>query len=293
MIASTIGAKAMELLKPGDTVQPAGLTSRGLFLRLPSGWIIFLSSEPYRGPLTINIQAEPKLHQQFEGLQAGLVLANGVHFLKQNVTVLMDRANAWHPPQRQMTSFSLQQAWGRLEQIIQRLQPTKSGAGFGKLLPAILGKPVFLEKDQAAALQMIRSLQNGMRSRQFDAIASAVKPLLGYGAGLTPSGDDLIAGLMLTLNRWGDILYRGTDCTHLYQAVCELAYQQTTTLSANLIETAAEGQADERLILSLDGLLTGNPGVEECAAALAGWGASSGIDALCGMLAALTDATTS
>jgi hypothetical protein len=54
-------------------------------------------------------------------------------------------------------------------------------------------------------------------------------------------------------------------------------------LSANLIECAAQGQANERLILSLDGMITGVPDAERCAGLLAGWGNTSGLDALVGM----------
>jgi hypothetical protein len=59
-------------------------------------------------------------------------------------------------------------------------------------------------------------------------------------------------------------------------------------LSANLIECAASGKADERLIDALDGIMTGSPGPEECATLLLSWGNSSGGDSLAGMALALS-----
>ncbi len=55
-----------------------------------------------------------------------------------------------------------------------------------------------------------------------------------------------------------------------------MAFNRTKLLSANLNACAAEGQTDERLIAALDGILTGQPEAEDCAALLLAWGDSSG-----------------
>jgi hypothetical protein len=69
----------------------------------------------------------------------------------------------------------------------------------------------------------------------------------------------------------------------LNQRVIDLAYQRTTTLSANLIACAAHGEADERLINAVDGIVTGTPSHAACVECVLGWGHSSGLDALIGM----------
>lgn len=107
--------------------------------------------------------------------------------------------------------------------------------------------------------------------------------MLGQGAGLTPSGDDVILGCLLAPSRWGRLISPTLDIQALSQELIAQAYRQTTLLSANLIECAAAGQADERLLLALDGIITGQPSTEECAVLLLGWGNSSGCDALAGM----------
>ena len=63
----------------------------------------------------------------------------------------------------------------------------------------------------------------------------------------------------------------------------ELARQKTTWLAAALIECAAEGQADERLITALDGIITGDLPPEECTRRLLAYGSSSGGDAWLGI----------
>jgi hypothetical protein len=62
---------------------------------------------------------------------------------------------------------------------------------------------------------------------------------------------------------------------------------KTTTLSANLIEIAAEGEADERLILALDSVFTGDPSPEKTAEMLISYGSSSGMDAFAGLALAV------
>jgi hypothetical protein len=91
-------------------------------------------------------------------------------------------------------------------------------------------------------------------------------------------------GLLLMLNRW---------CTHrawtaMNRAVIEAAYQRTTTISANLIECAASGQGDERLITVVDSIATGSAPIDDCVEYILSWGGSSGIDALVGMAIAVS-----
>lgn len=94
--------------------------------------------------------------------------------------------------------------------------------------------------------------------------------LLGQGPGLTPSGDDVILGLLLARARWG--LPVDEDLVHE-------ARRRTTTLSANLIALAAEGSADERLIELVDHVRGGGP----TPTAFLDWGAHSGLDVLRGV----------
>jgi hypothetical protein len=111
---------------------------------------------------------------------------------------------------------------------------------------------------------------------------------LGFGEGLTPSGDDYVIGTLLSLNRWKDVLLPDKDLGSLNQQVVETAYQVTTTLSANLIECAALGQGDERLIQAIDYLMGGGVQKDEIVTNLMNWGNSSGVDTFVGMATALS-----
>jgi hypothetical protein len=108
---------------------------------------------------------------------------------------------------------------------------------------------------------------------------------LGAGPGLTPFGDDTLLGALLALGRWGGRLTPSLNLADLSGDLLAQAAQRTTRLSVNLLACAAEGLADERLTLALDGLVCGLRRPQECAALLRAWGATSGSGVLEGFLA--------
>lgn len=129
----------------------------------------------------------------------------------------------------------------------------------------------------------IHNLYAVLRSSDETQIVEHLKGFLGLGSGLTPSGDDLVSGILLTCNRYEDRLSLPFDLNSINREIILLAYQKTSLLSANLIEAAALGMADERLILALDGMLSGTLDPASCANLFLSWGNSSGGDALLGM----------
>jgi hypothetical protein len=117
--------------------------------------------------------------------------------------------------------------------------------------------------------------------------AEVAAGLLGMGPGLTPSGDDVVMGLLLALNRCAAGGWDRGDLDQLNRALIDAATQRTTLLSANAITCAAAGEADERLLAPLDAAWGGRAPSPEAVVGLLGWGASSGRDALVGMAVAL------
>ncbi|MCK5314644.1 MAG: DUF2877 domain-containing protein, partial [Anaerolineales bacterium] len=83
-------------------------------------------------------------------------------------------------------------------------------------------------------------------------------------------------------------LWPGDGLLEINRQVVEAAYVKTTRLSANLIEMAAHGKGDERLIKTLDPLMSDIPNESEALRDLLGWGHSSGVDAFVGMAVALS-----
>ncbi len=52
---TTQGMLSRDLLENSRKAVITGTTSRGIFIRLDSDWVLFLSFESYHGPLTLNL----------------------------------------------------------------------------------------------------------------------------------------------------------------------------------------------------------------------------------------------
>jgi hypothetical protein len=160
--------------------------------------------------------------------------------------------------------------------------------GLSCLLPYFILLPEFQKKFELNSLQKeILAIQPHLLNREAAPFVSKLCNCLGAGAGLTPSGDDFVTGLLLALNRWKDILWDRDDLDLINQSVVEAAYQMTTTLSANLIELASLGEGDERILKATDWIMGGYPEASGIVEDLLDWGSSSGVDILAGFTAAI------
>jgi hypothetical protein len=276
------------MLEQAGTV--SGITSRGIFLHLKSGWVIFLSSEEYRGPLTINLQGDVQGLRALEPGTPVKIQAGQLHCAAAGLIIHTSEAAQWETPPKPLTMLSAEKRKTQLISLARQVLVARKAEGLCALLAMLLDLPNDYGDHDQIEVQItpaIKSLQQALVSYQAAQVTMALEPFLGLGAGLTPSGDDLAIGLLLALNRWGNLLKPVLEIEELNRIVVQIAYSRTTTLSANLIECATLGQADERLVFALDGLLSGRPGLEICAANLLAWGNSSGCDALVGMALAI------
>jgi hypothetical protein len=288
IIIATIGKIAQEALAQARRATVAGKTSRGLFLRLSTGWVIFLSFEPHRGPLTLNLQGAPGMLQDLAmGSMAGCS-PEEIFFSDPGLKLSTAQARAWQAPAASKEFLSPDLRRAQLISVARLANSSPASSPPAALLPMVLGMPEQASRQNLDFSTKITRLQTACRDRQVQAIAEALGDFLGLGPGLTPSGDDLVSGYLLAAHRWGEQLTPALDFAAVNKTILARARRATSDLSASLIACAARGQADERLVLALDGIVTGTPEADTCIAALAGWGSSSGFDALVGMALYLT-----
>ncbi len=282
-----MGTVAYTKLSQEREASVMGMTSRGLFLHLSSGWVVFLSPDVYRGPLTLNYSAGP---EDFRSLRNGLparVYPDHILFPEPGLLIHTGQASPWQAPHPPRGVLPPGQRRSQLALVAQQLLAKQHASDFGVLIPVLLGDEEISKAHANSVYPLVKRLQVSLKEGKVAAIAGSMEAILGLGAGLTPSGDDVVMGCLLALIRWCRVLSPNLEIKALVQDVVQRAYRKTTTLSANLIECASQGQANERLILALDGILSGYPDAPTCADYLAGWGNTSGLDALLGMALAL------
>ncbi len=171
------------------------------------------------------------------------------------------------------------------------------GASVAHRVPAdglatiVLGEPIAppMSALLRAASDPIEQLDRGLsvalsQGRWPDVALAAAQHLLGLGPGLTPSGDDLLSGVLLALSAAG----RADLSQSLWGAVEPRLAELTSPISGAHLRAAAEGLAAEPLHDMLAILLRGDTDdLEAGLCAISAVGHTSGWDALSGLVMSL------
>ena len=196
------------------------------------------------------------------------------------------RAQAWRPADAPRHSTSTLRVG---LQLLGAAAERRSPGGLGALLPALCASarpPRHGGEDPVvqAATPTIGALCDWLNGafRGASRAPPAVEGLIGLGAGLTPSGDDFLGGVMIALHRVGRADLAGA----LAGRVTAAATQGTSVISAAFLRCAAEGQGFALLFDALDCVLAGKgTRLDALLDAIAEVGHTSGWDCLAGSIA--------
>jgi len=288
--ALCVGSSIAHQLAADQDLEFIGQTSRGCFLQTKTkyAWTVFLSEETYRGPLTINLPAGAITPIQQATAHTIPLFQNILHF-SDKVQLSLQNAPHWRTasPVDPARHFAARQK--TIAEVIRSIQQRKAKKELAGILPDLLPMLAVSSLPYSTSGQFTEKLSaliTALQSSEPRVLLDRLAAFLGQGSGLTPSGDDFLLGFFLTLNRWEGHIPFAESARPLGQQIAEKARDQTTDLSANLIECAIHGEADQRLIKALDGLMTIDKPDPEWLDGLLNWGNSSGLDAFAGMILA-------
>jgi len=139
---------------------------------------------------------------------------------------------------------------------------------------------------ERAALPLLQALKADL-PRLLENTANAdparAARLLGLGPGLTPSGDDLLAGLLIAWRQLGAV----AAADRLARALLDGGQERTTVISLAHLRAAAKGYGAAPLHDLLDAIFGNHrQGLDEALDAAAKIGHSSGFDAIAGVMLA-------
>jgi len=284
--ATGCGQKAYHDSTIAQSGEVIGNTSRGIFIRTEFNRIVFLSSERFLNPLNVSLQPfPPPLHDVALNEEVIIGEACIVFPIRQvRIQIPIDHVHAVvAKPSIHLDFTDQKQILGVITAaMLEKKDPSRYASALHDYL-----RDCPFSIDEPNPLIRFRSLSFATQNNQHDLVQAALKGFIGEGPGLTPSGDDLICGYLLAVNRWNPRSWTTEILQALNSSMISFSAVKTTTLSANLIEIAAEGEADERLILALDSVFTGDPSPEKTAEMLISYGSSSGMDAFAGMALAV------
>ena len=293
-IANSLGYIAHETISQNSTGEIIGVMAKGMYLKTSSRWLSFISCEPYRSPITLNLNCDRiYLHQISSGMP--VQISDGQMILPDaRLIINAQNSDVWNPSPPQFPPLPGAACIQNLAYFARKALTQKPSVGLSRLLPHFILLPEFQKKLELNSLQKeILAIQPYLVNREAAPFVSKLCNCLGVGAGLTPSGDDFVTGLLLALNRWKDVLWDRDDLDLINQSVVEAAYQKTTTLSANLIELASLGEGDERILKAIDWIMGGYPEASGIVEDLLDWGRFSGVVLVARFTAARTITATS
>lgn len=138
------------------------------------------------------------------------------------------------------------------------------------------------------ARERLAALRRAIVRTDRAAAAVAARALVGLGPGLTPSGDDALAGIEAALGALGH------PAAGFLATALDDVTERTTAVSAALLRHAARGEFSERIHRLLAALLDGDDaGLPMAIEGAVAWGATSGRDCLIGVLSGLDAAAAS
>jgi len=185
----------------------------------------------------------------------------------------------WDPPSIRFEKYGLAIAIERgIDLVRQLINDYQEGLFFG-LLNMLVSQSDELSKARLIDLIPVMKNEAGLLAR--------LTSLLGLGRGLTPAGDDFLVGFLLASFYFYKNAALIVNEPNINQQIAAEVQKRTTTLSAALIQCAALGEGDERLLDALRWIAQGDTTIAHARASLLSYGSSSGVDALAGMLTAL------
>ncbi len=297
--ASRIGAIANEIIGDDGETQVLSVFERSLYVHCPRGIVCIGVDTLGAGPINIEIDQAQWGSWVTRGIAAGLEGRNSAARLHLPPRLAIETASAevWLPPppprfapapvRRGLETFArflVTQGAGETTGHTERLPAD----GLARLVLEPNARPVSAVERSAAGplasfrLELPKVLAGGVWCPA--AVRSAML-LVGLGPGLTPSGDDLLAGVMLAMSAAGHEQLRDALWAFLEPELDAL----TTPISAMHLSAAADGMALEPLHVLRDEILRGEiraSSVDRVGAI----GHTSGWDAAAGMVLGLSAA---
>jgi hypothetical protein len=281
---TAIGAQAHHVLKSHHVASVAGTSRRGLYLQPVWAPTLFVSRDPFRGPLTINIRIEPEAFYTIQTGERANLSTDELYFPDLGLGIEIKSPLVWKPsPPPERKSLTNRQ----IQEIIDQAQTLQPDNPYLPLLDMSVSGSSDSTQEFAGIEKHIQPIVETLAGGDSPKIFFELRNILGAGPGLTPLADDFTLGILLAIHRtrihlswfkyeeYSPILLGG-------------AGEKSTMVSYSLLKCALKGAADERLIRVLDGLIAGRKIPDEDLNNLLSWGSSSGVGVLAGMLLVLS-----
>jgi Protein of unknown function (DUF2877) len=297
----SIGRYAASTLRSRPELEVAAIFERSLYLRHGNAFVCIGDASIGNGPLNARISV---FDQYLSTTRIGSVVRSADHCLSFDDGTVLNWGDTPHwtmppwPQAHSLGSFPLSPLMGKdrggggwsappratLEMLIAR-SPADGlfrPAAF-QLVGTRLPTPTVLHVRAQIALAALAEGLVAAPPRRDAHLKTAVRGLIGLGPGLTPSGDDVLAGALLGLHATGNAILAAQLGAHVAAA----SVDGTSPLSAAFLRCAIDGETSAPLHQALSAAFT-NTDWPTTLDTLNHIGHTSGWDHFAGGLLALT-----
>jgi hypothetical protein len=296
MSARVLGRVAAKALGSDSPWEVAAVFRRSVYCRSRIGsFVCFGPTSLGNGPLNVLCEMSEPIDWETVRLTPGSpAVRDGTFFrIAERIIVSLSEATEWRPTSSVALwhaaticeGLSILAAEVRARPVrggLQALSPILAGDAGASPPSAFATSPLL-----RMAMESIEPLREWLETCLEDpaeprhAPMPAIDALIGLGPGLTPSGDDFLGGMLVTLHHLGASKVAG----ELAREVCARAEQRTNEISYAHLTAAADGEGLAPLHVVLESLCTrGAPGLGQWLSAVDAIGHTSGWDALAGIV---------
>lgn len=257
---------------------------RSCYLEFEGRIVALVAPELRNGPLNIILEVPPAYSFQPIPL-GGPACAKQQELIVETVMrVSLVGATVWEPTIAPWATQpdELVAALALCRKLLSREAPA---ASFANVLPTAMAVPgTYMEEalfNEARAA--IHRLAEGIQSNDLSALAEGTRRLAGLGLGLTPSGDDVLVGVLLAL-----AVCPSPMTEAFWATILSAAAGRSPRISAAYLDAATRHEASEVWHRFLKVLPTGDSeAVTSAMRAVMATGETSGADTLAGFLLTL------
>ena len=282
------GAIAREVLGDDGEVRVLAVFERTFYLACPHGIVCVGPPDLVAGPINVATADERTWASLALAVDDEGEIAAGMATVGDTLAIDVASGATWHPSP--FPAFAPQAASRGVAAVRDAVAAECPSDGLASLVffPTARRASTGIDAASAAAqpvAQLRDTLPSVLRSGRWNAAAlRAATLLIGLGPGFTPSGDDLVGGLMLALTASGRAPLRND----LWHALRPELDDLTTPPSAMHLSAAADGMAAEPIHHLLDDILSGGTAaLGDRLAAVTRLGHTSGWDIAAGMILGL------
>jgi hypothetical protein len=297
--ASFIGHSAYARLKNGEEGTVHGVFDKAINILLSGGLVSLVPETVQKGPLNVILRM-PVGQTRMSGLGVSAGDKVKVHDvaleLSDHILISLGSGRIYSPRQKfTLPILSNDEIEANIEVMRKIALLFGNMAGLGQLLAlkpyeAAITSVKNLNIFASSALRRIVRFEQAFCSEERNSLKDSVSELIGLGPGLTPSSDDMLAGLVLLCVLYGQNSGCAQHaCRLAAKLVAEEAHGRTTLLSEEYLKQAALGRGNEQAIRLCTAVLTGSrKSVERETRRMLEIGESSGTDTVLGIVIGAT-----